>query len=296
MIISFEECYKTINMDRKVASITAPFDYAIVYIAKKIERTINYLYGVKDCVVILQTGIEVPKDMEDRHIFVVVENPQKAFDKIVRKVYSDIIEEEECNDYVTRDDGITVGRNVIIGENTKIEPGVFLGHRVIIGDRCVIKRGAIIQSAIIGNDCTVYENANIGRTPFIFYNDGDIKKTMISVGKIILKDHVGIGCNTVIDRGTISDSIIWNNTKIDSNCLIGHDCVIEKNVTITGLSIIGSFSHIGEKTNIYSAKILKRLNIGSNVDVLYNSCVMRNVKNNVKVLGYPARVIEEKEM
>ena len=119
---------------------------------------------------------------------------------------------------------------------------------------------------------------------------------MVSVGKVIIDNHVGIGSNTVVDRGTVSDSIIRENTQIDANCMIGHDAIIEKDVTVTGMSIVGSFSHIGDETNIYSAKILKRINIGRNVDILYNSCVMRNVKDNVRVLGYPAKVIEEKNV
>ena len=143
MIISFDECYRTIDLDRKVASITNPSDYTIVYIAKKIEKEIRHLYDVKDCIVILQEGIKVPRDLEERHIFVIASNPQEAFDKIVRRVYCSLEGESDCKAYITKEDGVIVGKDVIIGENTIIEPGVFLDHGVIIGDRCRIKSGAV---------------------------------------------------------------------------------------------------------------------------------------------------------
>lgn len=265
MVISFEECCKTIDRGRKVSSAMAPADHSILYIAKKIEKAVRQLYLVEDCVVILQEGIEVPEDLADRHTFIIAENPQEVFDTLVRRVYGDVIEKEDSPDgYVTGENGVTAGQNVVIVKDTRIEPGVFLGHRVVIGDRCKIRRGAIIKHAFIGNDCVICENVIIGNTPFKFYKKGNTDCRMTAVGKVVLGNDVEVGGNTVVDRGTVSDTVIGRNTKIDVNCHVAHDVRIGENVVVTGSSSIGSFSCVGEGTHIYSARIMKRIDIGRN--------------------------------
>lgn len=54
------------------------------------------------------------------------------------------------------------GKNVYVGENTKIFPGAFIGENVIIANNCEIRPGAFIrENVILGNDCIVGNSCEI---------------------------------------------------------------------------------------------------------------------------------------
>lgn len=52
---------------------------------------------------------------------------------------------------------------------------------------------------------------------------------MPPTGRVIIQDDVEIGANTVIDRGTLEDTVIGEGTKIDNLVQIAHNAVIGRN-------------------------------------------------------------------
>ena len=48
------------------------------------------------------------------------------------------------------------------------------------------------------------------------------------IGRTVLKDGCEVGSNTVIDRGTIQDTIILQGVKLDNNIQIGRNCLLMK--------------------------------------------------------------------
>ena len=109
---------------------------------------------------------------------------------------------------------------------------------------------------------------------------------------VIIKDNAEIGCNNTIDRGSISNTIIGKNTFLDNqvhiahNVNIGENCIITGQVGFAGSSSIGSNVLIGGQAGISG-----HLNVGNNVQIGGGSGVIKNIPDNTKVMGYPAKDI-----
>ena len=111
---------------------------------------------------------------------------------------------------------------------------------------------------------------------------------------VIIDDNVEIGCNNTIDRGSLSNTTIGKNTFIDNqvhiahNVNIGNNCVITGQVGFAGSSKIGNKVSIGGQTGISG-----HLKIGNNVQIGGGSGVIKNIPDNSKVMGYPAKDIKK---
>ncbi|HEY5123929.1 MAG TPA: UDP-3-O-(3-hydroxymyristoyl)glucosamine N-acyltransferase [Ignavibacteria bacterium] len=162
--------------------------------------------------------------------------------------------------------------NVVIGENTIVEPNVTILHDVKIGNNVIIRAGAVIGS----------EGFEHKRTT----------KGVLSVfhsGKVVIYDNVEIGANTCIDKGFIKNTIIEAEVKIDNLVHVGHSVKIGKKSLITAGVIIAGSVEIGENVWLsLGVIVLNNVHIGDNSFVGTHSLVIRNVKDNARVYGIPA--------
>ena len=107
---------------------------------------------------------------------------------------------------------------------------------------------------------------------------------------MIINDNCEIGCGSTIDRGSMSNTVIGKNTYLDNqihiahNVKIGENSIIAGQVGIAGSSIIGSNVKIGGQAGISG-----HLKIGNNVQIGGGSGVIKNIPDNSKVMGYPAK-------
>jgi len=113
-------------------------------------------------------------------------------------------------------------------------------------------------------------------------------------GGVVIGQNVEIGANTCIDRGTLDDTIIGNNVKIDNLCHIGHNCIIKDNSSIVALSMLGGSAIIEENSYIAPGVMIKnQLKIGENSLIGIGAVVIKDVEKNKVVAGVPAKVIRE---
>ena len=110
---------------------------------------------------------------------------------------------------------------------------------------------------------------------------------------VIIEDNVEIGCNNTIDRGSISNTIIGTNTFLDNQVHIAHNVNIGKNCIITGQVGIAGSASIGDNVMIGGQTgISGHIKIGNNVQIGGGSGVVKNIPDNTRVMGYPARDIK----
>ena len=103
-----------------------------------------------------------------------------------------------------------------------------------------------------------------------------------------------MGSGSTIDRGSMTDTIIGENTFIDNQVHIAHNVKIGKNCMIAGQVGFAGSSNIGNNVVIGGqAGISGHLNIGNNVSIGGGSGVIKDIPDNTKVMGYPS--IEFKE-
>ena len=195
---------------------------------------------------------------------------------------------------------IKFGKNVLLGNNVKIGNKSMIGHNSIIesnvqiGSNCVIGNNVLIKNSIIENNVRILDGSVIGKKGFGFFPDKKMNIRYPHIGMVIIKDNVEIGCNNTIDRGSISNTIIGKNTFIDNQVHIAHNVNIGKNCIITGQVGFAGSSTIGDGVLIGGqAGISGHLKIGNNVHIGGGSGVIKNVPDNTKVMGYPAKEIKK---
>ena len=179
---------------------------------------------------------------------------------------------------------VSIGRNTIIGNNTIIE------RKVKIGENCFIGSNVIIRNSVIDDGVHILDGAIIGKKGFGFI-PGKLKNYRYPhVGYVHIKKNSEIGCGSTIDRGSLSITLIGENTYIDNqvhiahNVKIGNNCIIAGQVGIAGSSILGDNVLIGGQAGISG-----HLKIGNNVQIGGGSGVIKNIPSNSKVMGYPAK-------
>jgi UDP-3-O-[3-hydroxymyristoyl] glucosamine N-acyltransferase len=191
---------------------------------------------------------------------------------------------------------VRFGKNVLIGKNVKIGKNCSLGHNTIIesnveiGNNCSIGSNVIIRNTIIKNDVHVLDGCVIGKKGFGFFPKKDKNIRYPHIGMVIINDNVEVGCNATIDRGSMSNTVIGTNTYLDNqihiahNNVIGNNCIIAGQVGFAGSSILGDNVMIGGQAGISG-----HLKIGNNVQIAGGSGVIKNIPDNSRVMGYPAR-------
>ena len=148
----------------------------------------------------------------------------------------------------------------------------------------------IIRNTIIKNNVSILDGCIIGKKGFGFFPNKDNNFRYPHIGSVIIEDNCEIGSGSTIDRGSLSNTVIGKNTYIDNqvhvahNNKIGNNCIIAGQVGFAGSSKLGNNVMIGGQAGISG-----HLEIGNNVQIAGGSGVIKNIPNNSKVMGYPAK-------
>ncbi len=212
-------------------------------------------------------------------------------------------------------ENVALGPNVVIGEyaeigaNTKILANSYIGNGAKIGEKCFFHAGVNIGDRVkVGNDVILHHGVSLGADGFSFVTenpnnieqakkDGEIKENDVnqvifkipSIGSVIIGNNVEIGANTAIDRGTIEDTIVGDNTKIDDLVMIGHNCRIGKGCMIVSQVGIAGSCVIGDRVVIAGqAGLADHLNIGDDSIIAAQAGVSKSFPAKSIVIGSPA--------
>ena len=205
-----------------------------------------------------------------------------------------IINDTEFKDRVIYGKNVIIGRNVSIGKNCKIGHNTIIEKNVLIGDNCSIGSNNIIRNTIIKSNVKILDNCVIGKHGFGFFPVKNNNLRYPHIGIVLIEDNCEIGCGATIDRGSMSNTIIGKNTYLDNQIHIAHNVKIGENTIIAGQVGIAGSSIIGENVKIGGqAGISGHLKIGNNVEIGGGSGVIRDIPDDTKVMGYPAKNIRE---
>ena len=103
-----------------------------------------------------------------------------------------------------------------------------------------------------------------------------------------------IGANVCIARGTLADTIIECNVKIDNLCHIAHNVHIGKNCLVIAQSMLGGSSVLHDDVYVApAAAIINQVEIGRNSLVGMGAVVTKSVEENKVVAGVPAKVLRD---
>ena len=195
---------------------------------------------------------------------------------------------------------VKYGKNVLIGKNVKIGKNCLIGHNsiieknVIIGSNCSVGSNVIIRNTIISDSVSILDGCVIGKKGFGFFPNNEKNIRYPHIGIVIINENCEIGCGSTIDRGSLSNTIIGKNTYLDNqvhiahNNKIGDNCIIAGQVGFAGSSTLGNNVMIGGQAGVSG-----HLKVGNNVQIGGGSGVIKDIPDNTKVMGYPAKNLRE---
>ena len=235
----------------------------------------------------------------------IVENVLVSVSKITSIFYPDAVNDDFDNSVINISetdfkDKVIYGKNVLIGKNVSIGKNCKIGHNTIIeknvsiGNNCSIGSNTIIRNSLISNNVKILDNCIVGKHGFGFFPNKIKNLRYPHIGIVIIEENCEIGCGSTIDRGSMSNTFIGKNTYLDNqihiahNVKIGENSIIAGQVGIAGSSIIGSNVRIGGQAGISG-----HIKVGNNVEIGGGSGVIKNIPDNTKVMGYPAKNIRE---
>lgn len=163
---------------------------------------------------------------------------------IIKDLFMQAVRKLDTSEYNRIKDGVYVhksvtvlksvflGRNIIIGKDVDLRNSAFLRDNVIIGDNCTVGNSCELKNVIMFNESVVPHFNYVGDSVIGYkahlgagavtsnlkldrsiiklkFDDGEIDTKLKKFGAII-GDNVEIGCNSVLNPGTI----IGKNTNI----------------------------------------------------------------------------------
>ena len=237
----------------------------------------------------------LPKGVEK----IIVKNVLFELAKVLNKMYpdADIDYPDLSVKLVTKNkfknvkfgNNVLIGKNVKIGKNTIIGANSIIEHDVVVGNNCVIGSHVILKNSILGNNVVIQDDCKIGLKGFGFIPLKGKNFKFPHIGRVLINDNVEIASGCTIDRGSVDDTEIGQNTYLDNqvhmahNVKIGPDCMIAGQVGFAGSSTIGNNVSIGGQAGISG-----HLTIGNNVKIGGGSGVVKDIEDNQIVMGYPA--------
>ena len=280
------------------------------------EEEINNLSKTKAQAALVPLGVNI-----DNFTTIEVERPRLAMMKLITMFYEAphvntgvhptavVHPTAKLGENVSLGPNVVIGENVIIGDGTKVLANSYIGNGANIGSKCFFHAGVNIGDRVkVGNDVILHHGVSLGADGFSFVTenpnnieqarqDGEIKENDVnqvifkipSIGSVVIGNNVEIGANTAIDRGTIEDTIIGDNTKIDdlvmigNNCRIGKGCLIVSQVGIAGSCVIGDRVVIAGQ-----AGLADHLNIGDDSIIAAQAGVSKSFPAKSIVIGSPA--------
>ena len=251
------------------------------------------------------TTENLKKELPKKCMPILVDNVLLSTSIITAKFYPDSIHDDFDETVIQIDntkfkDKVKFGKNVLVGQNVSIGTNCLIGHNTIIeknvsiGNNCSIGSNTIIRNSLIKDRVKILDNCVIGKHGFGFFPLKNANIRYPHIGIVIIEDNCEIGCGSTIDRGSMSNTIIGRNTYLDNqihiahNVKIGENSIIAGQVGIAGSSIIGNNVKIGGQAGISG-----HLKIGNNVEIAGGSGVIKNIIDNSKVIGYPAKNIRK---
>lgn len=189
-------------------------------------------------------------------------------------------------------DGITIGRDVIIGEGTQILSGTVLRGKTVIGSNCVIGPDCIIENSKVGNntklnyvqcyDSAIDNGVKIG--PFVQIRPGSHIKDGVKIGDFVEIKNSVIGESTAVAHLTyVGDSDVGGCVNFGCGVVtVNYDgdkkyrCTIEDN------------AFIGCNTNLIAP-----VKVGNGAYTAAGTTVVRDVPAGALVLDRGKTVIKE---
>ncbi len=183
-----------------------------------------------------------------------------------------------------------------IGEGTVIQPNTFVGNNVVIGKNCLIHSNvSIYDYTVIGDNVIIHAGTILGADAFYYKKRESGFDQLISGGRVVIENNVGIGALCTIDKGVTGDTTIGEGTKIDNQVHVGHDTVIGKKCLIASQTGIAGCVIIEDEVTLWGqVGTTSGITIGTKAVVLGQTGVTKSIEGGKSYFGTPVEESREK--
>ncbi|WP_338409636.1 UDP-3-O-(3-hydroxymyristoyl)glucosamine N-acyltransferase [uncultured Flavobacterium sp.] len=190
----------------------------------------------------------------------------------------------------------SIAASAIVGKNTLIQPNCFIGNNVSIGNNCIIHSNvSLYDNTVVGNNVIIHAGTIIGADAFYYKKRPDGFDQLLSGGRVVIHDNVGIGALCTIDKGVTGDTTIGEGTKIDNQVHIGHDTIIGKKCLIAAQTGIAGCVIIKDEVTLWGqVGTTSGITIGEKAVVLGQTGVTKSIEGNKTYFGTPIEESREK--
>ncbi|MGQ0794853.1 MAG: UDP-3-O-(3-hydroxymyristoyl)glucosamine N-acyltransferase [Nitrosopumilaceae archaeon] len=295
--VSEDEFFVDGNLDKKItdiASLGEATDTDLAFCSSNNTEAIKKITESKAGIILCNKSLRLHVYPKEGSQLVFLDNPRLSFVSFANRMQ---VTQKNFRQETTISQSSIIAKDAIIGPNCYIGNFVSIGNNCIIGENTVIHdRVTLSHNVKIGKNCVLQSGVTLGEDGFAYERHENNKlEKFPHKGGVIIGDSVEICANTDIARGSLSDTVISDGTKIDAMVHIAHNVKIGKNCMITGGTVIGGSAVLGDScwTGL-NCTIKNKITIGNNVLVGAGACVICNVPDGDIVAGVPAKSIKGK--
>ncbi|OXB00698.1 UDP-3-O-(3-hydroxymyristoyl)glucosamine N-acyltransferase [Flavobacterium pectinovorum] len=191
---------------------------------------------------------------------------------------------------------VSIALSANIGEGTVIQPNCFVGNNVTIGKNCIIHPNVTIYDhTVIGDNVIIHAGTILGADAFYYKKRPDGFDQLISGGRVVIENNVGIGALCTIDKGVTGDTTIGEGTMLDNQVHVGHDTVIGKKCLIASQTGIAGCVVIEDEVTIWGqVGTTSGITIGAKAVIMGQTGVTKSVEGGKSYFGTPIEESREK--
>jgi UDP-3-O-[3-hydroxymyristoyl] glucosamine N-acyltransferase len=179
--------------------------------------------------------------------------------------------------------------DTVIDPTARIMPGAYIApQNVRIGPMTVVGPNAVVlERTIIGAACSIGAGSVLGMEAFEQRSGARPRRLLVQAGGVMLEDHVTLLPGCTIARSSFGGfTRIGQETQIDAQSYIAHDCRVGARVTICAGCAVSGRVEIGDDAYLGpNCTVSNGVRIGAQATVSLGGVVTRPVPDGARVSG-----------